>query len=256
MVLPGQVSRKQATEASTPTDPLVIGRDSARKGQFTFSMSQSISPTLSVKSSGQGPHNYDKYARQACQKRPTADVEQFLCFVRDCQSLPAREKTDLALKKKPLLPGIGETNPEANHPSSHAIFPTNNDDIDEEMELYLNNNVRKRTPSPLLGNVSPRSTQTLEPISPNRLSRSRSLKDKNNLNGNSKKGLTRTRSDPVRRATALTHHLPPLEHQNVPDRPSAPPPSVTPPCPTDSDEDDGDSAGDCCESPVDFIDPQ
>ncbi|XP_070576960.1 uncharacterized protein [Ptychodera flava] len=190
---------------------------------------------------------YDKVIRR---HRNNEQVLQIMKFIRDQERQPIRTQRDdglVYLQKPAPLPGIRskqrERQRQENRSSDSEESGYNGmNDTDSESELELYNRTipsppRSHSPDGAIGTVA-RS---------NVLSKSYSQHDcfvprerRKNLN------LQRTTTISL---TNSVHQLPPIDRAGLPSRPSAPPPSFTPPLPDDLDDFTR-------EEPIDYIDPE
>ncbi|XP_046551028.1 uncharacterized protein LOC124260758 [Haliotis rubra] len=181
-------------------------------------------------------------------RRNDPGTEEIIRFVREFQL--EKQPTLLRLQRRAPLPGIGEVAPAVS--DSGYVERTEVSDSDDDPMLdseiaAIEDNAKslRRTGSYLRlksdsqfkrrSSVNSRSYQHLPSKSVGR------TKFATESMYNSFGGLR------LARQNTLVKQLPPIRRQEIPERPSAPSPSVTPPLPGE----DLDSAGE----PVDFIDP-
>jgi len=206
------------------------------------------------------PHNQ----RKPVQRRPDPGTDDFMRFIREYQL--EKQPTNLGLLKKAPLPSIGQSMNFTSRRDSSGFFDKSNDSssvYEENMEdskvAFVHEKSSDPRRDPILQEVLTLTRErTKDHIILSSLSNGMSL----DVNRNHTH-YTRQNSDHISSRTNIrapktlngirsnlkrhSKQLPPIPRDDIPERPSAPSPSLTPPLP-DSDE------GFIMEEPIDFID--
>ncbi|XP_033733933.1 uncharacterized protein LOC117323047 isoform X2 [Pecten maximus] len=211
---------------------------------------QSLSPRL----------DHQAHSRKVALRRPDPGTEEFMRFIREYQY--ERQPTNIRLQKRAPLPGIGESTRvgmSSTFERTNVNSPYDDTLVDNEVS-FLNNKpdprqdpmlqevltlARERTKDHIIlsswnghmqnGNLGSDSNRNVVPRQSNEFG-SKPNKAPKTLNGirpNMKK---------------LSKQLPPISREDIPERPSAPSPSLTPPYPNSSDD------SFVAEEPIDYID--
>ncbi|KAK3092556.1 hypothetical protein FSP39_004407 [Pinctada imbricata] len=189
-------------------------------------------------------------------RRHDAQTEEFIRFIRDFQI--ERQPTHLRLQKQMApLPEIGRANINPTLRDSgfldKASDNSDNDDVPLDNEVLLDNSTSSKRKNRHVDEVLTLArSQTRD-----RILLSRSLPNGLDGNLNSLKGTNKRSNDRkkllnknscVQKSTAIATSLPPIQYEDLPDRPTAPSPSKTPPVLAKD-------ASFIEEEPIDFIDP-
>ncbi|XP_060062980.1 uncharacterized protein LOC132543491 [Ylistrum balloti] len=214
---------------------------------------QSLSPRLD--------HQTQNHSRKVAMKRPDPGTEEFMRFIREYQY--ERQPTNIRLQKRAPLPGIGESTRvgvTSNFDRANINSPYDDALIDNEV-AFLNNKPDPRQDPVLQEVLTLARERTKDHIilsswngqMPNGnlgsdSNRNNALPRQPNDFGNKPNKTSKKLNGKRANMKKLSKQLPPISREDIPERPSAPSPSLTPPYPNSSDD------SFVAEEPVDYID--
>ncbi|XP_021349376.1 uncharacterized protein LOC110447783 isoform X2 [Mizuhopecten yessoensis] len=203
---------------------------------------QSLSPRLD--------HQTQSHSRKMALKRPDPGTEEFMRFIREYQY--EKQPTNIRLQKRAPLPGIGEsmrTGVSSTFDRAYVNSPYDDTVVDNEV-AFLNNKPDPRQDPMLQEVLTLARERTKDHIilsswnghMPNgghlgsESNRNNALTRQSKDFGSKSNKVPKTLNGIRPNMKKVSKQLPPIPREDIPERPSAPSPSLTPPYPNSSDD--------------------